>query len=88
MLTVNQLKDFSTQQLEEEIERRKMKKPVCNEDANWRPVFISVKHIVDSIEKSGVPPHEYEEWLFDIVMDAVYGEGAWKEWWNSKMGKR
>lgn len=82
----HQLKDFSTEELETEVERRKnppRPQPKLVRDMDWTSVVDYLEDAMNGAE-AGQIPDEVEHYLFENVMEIVYGTSVWK-WWTRKV---
>jgi len=78
------IKDFSTEEIEREIERRKDPNegvPQCCDNPDFTKVIELVKEIVKSVANDGYPIKDHAHWMFDAVSIACYGENFW-DWWS------
>lgn len=77
------LKNFSVQELKDELERRakedSMPKPKIVID--WGPLQKYVQEGASSVAKEGYLPKDFEHYLYEMALEAVYGKEIW-EWWN------
>ena len=77
------LKEATEQEIEEELERRKRAKgpkPLDNPDFSGltRMVLKETEYLV----KNGYPSKDFEHYVYESVMEAVYGGTYWK-WRNN-----
>ena len=76
------LKEYTTQQLSNELERRAKEHPIPNAytDCDFRTVYaIAVRHI-QAIANDNRTKYD-EHYIFEATMEAVYGENIW-DWYN------
>jgi hypothetical protein len=80
------LNDFTDEELRLELNRRieaakAPPKPLPRPD--WAPVYHYVESVVACLSKEDeYEPKDFEHYLFEKVMVAMYGPSIWK-WWNS-----
>jgi len=67
-------KDFSDEQLEKELEKRKKPKILNSEDINLSGLRKKAEEYVDSLFKNGHPPKDAEQYMFEEVMRTFYGK--------------
>lgn len=81
------LKNVSTEQLEEELKRRKegnkVPQPLPLEQMNWQPLVAYVQSSVQEVAEEEGEPKDFEHWIFESVMETIYGKDIWK-WWNNQ----
>lgn len=86
------IRDLSDEELEQELERRKEKsektsalpvpKPLANID--WaRVISIAQEGVQNLARDRPYLDDDFDTWVFEAVMEAVYGKNIWK-WWNSR----
>lgn len=77
--------DFSDEELEAELKSRKEKRPLSKAlgNINWSPVLNYVVEGIESVDKGHGVPKDFEHYIMEAVLEAVYGKSIWK-WWNSK----
>jgi hypothetical protein len=75
------LSQFSTEELEKEIALRKLTKPNRASEIDWSPIISLVEDQMTRIEKGEGGLKDFEHWLFEAVMEAMYGDTIW-QWWN------
>ena len=84
------LNDFSTKELEAELERRKQfsKKPETLDlkEIEWEHVLSYVEEGVSQLDSGLGLPKDFENELFETVMEVVYGSDIW-QWWNNKVNQ-
>ena len=85
-------KGISDIELEEELARRKKDKnkppkPIEQIKVDWLPVYRyvtkSVSEIAKTDEEDRSEPKDFEHWIYESVMVAIYGQDFWK-WWNQQ----
>jgi hypothetical protein len=81
---------WTDQELEAELKRRKEKSkgpPKVLDNMDWLPLIDYVKMSVDDIAKEPngerYEPKDFEHWIFESVMETIYGHDIWK-WWNDQ----
>lgn len=74
----DKLRDFSIEELQQEIKRRITNKPKLKQNIDWNIVIRNVENniINDTIK-------DYEHYLFKNVMECMFGKSFW-DWWNHK----
>lgn len=75
----DKLKGISIEEMQNEIKRRLNNKPQLLKDPRWNEVVNMVER--DIINH---PIKDYEHYLFETVMEAMYGVDFW-DWWKNKM---
>lgn len=78
--------DFSDKELETELMRRRdeaNKKPVRIQHTEWKKVSSYVEEAIESIHSGERVPKDFEHYLMETVLEAMYGVSIWK-WWNDK----
>jgi hypothetical protein len=79
------LEDFTLEELEEEIARRKSKKeavPELNLNPNWYEVIQMCKNWVKQLSEDGrEEDDDFPHYLAEQVMKILYGEDFW-DWHN------
>jgi len=84
-IKVRQLLDFSSAELEAEVERRKNVKPTqLPYFINFDNVVQYVKNNINAISDGERLDKDFEHYLFEMVMETIYGHEIWK-WWNNKV---
>jgi hypothetical protein len=83
------LEQLSDEQLEAELARRAeakkqaaIPKPLDNID--WVPLTNYVVTSVKEVANGDGEPKDFEHWLFEMVMETIYGPDIWK-WWNKQL---
>ena len=82
---MNDLRDFSDEDLKKELEWREKKNnkpPLQKDDIDWTPLLVMVQEGVDGIARDGRPGKDFDHYVFETVMECVYDRDIWK-WWNS-----
>lgn len=83
------IKDYSDEEIQKELERRqkeKTKVPEPIKNIDWSEVFRLVKEGIYSISEDGYEPKDFKHYIFETVMEAVYGKNIWKWWSNNVLG--
>jgi hypothetical protein len=75
---------FSMEDLKKEIERREKlvdlpPEPLGHPDFN--PLLHMVAHAVKSIVATQSPGKGFKQYVFEAVLEGIYGEKIWP-WWN------
>lgn len=90
MSSYGRLASFSTEELKEEIERRRQPAkpiPLDLDEIEWKYVLDYAMSLISDLEAGVGLPEDFEAELFSTVMDTVYGND-WKPWWNKKLTGR
>ena len=82
-ILTRQLAAFSSEELEAEIENRKNIKPTPLSQPNFDNLVQYIKNNVDNISDGGRLDKDFEHYLFEMALEAIYGSTIWK-WWNDK----
>lgn len=77
--------NFSTEELQEELERRKKPCPVLNPD--WASVLAYTQAALTQVACGNGLPKDFEHYLMETVLEAVYGKGIFP-WWNGKLDSK
>lgn len=80
-------KDFSTEELEKEILRRKNAKPERLDQPNWSAVMTYMTNAVLLVEQGMGLADDFEDRLKVLVLEAMYGKDILK-WWNHKLNSK
>ena len=87
---MSSLKRFSKEELQAELKRREeenQKPPPVSDNMNWLPLIDYVKSSIDEIaaapEEERYEPKDFEHWIFETVMETIYGKDIWV-WWNKQ----
>jgi hypothetical protein len=78
------LLDIKTEDLKKELERRereKNKQPCLLAPLDLSNLIEYVEGNVAEIAKDGYGYKDFKHYVFEVVMETLYGEGIW-EWWN------
>jgi len=86
---MNQLVDFATEQLEEELNRRKAEEERKNmpqplENPDWDYVVTLCKGHIFSLFSRGYDHDDTKEYIYEAAMEAVYGKAVWP-WINARL---
>ena len=86
---MSNLKNISDADLEAEVARRaeeKKKKSMPQPQLviDWSPLQRYIEEGVKHVNDEGYEMKDFEHYLFETAMEAVYGPDFWK-WWNSKL---
>ena len=89
------LRDFSTQDLVDELERREKifgDKPLPMELPDWSPLYDAVVRYIADVEASvdnenKMSLDKWTHYLMESAVEAVYGEDVWK-WVNPILSAR
>ena len=82
------ISDFSTEELQKEMDRRKIKKSIpqkLSEDEiekNLNSLVEMAESMVQEKMKNGYSDEDNPQYCFEAIMQAVYGEKIW-DWWNN-----
>jgi signal peptidase I len=80
---IGDLNEFSTTDLEKELERRKTEQelPIITEYQNWSPIIQYALKVRDSIN-NGRWDDDYLDYMYDKVMITVFGSqySAWEKY--------
>ena len=80
------LKDFTTEQLEKELERRKIRvePPEMIENPDLEPIIKILNDYVEYINGEGFcEDNDYPEFIYETVINVFFGEDFW-DWFNKK----
>lgn len=80
------IKDYSIDQLHNEINRRKFTTPKALSNSDFTTLVDYLERLVVRVE-SGITPKNFEEYTFQLAMDVVFGPGSWRNWWNEKVNR-
>lgn len=76
------LKNLTDEQLEREIERRKLNKsipvPEPLTEPNWLPVYKMVLDYISQLDAQGWVDDDLQHYIFEAAMESVYGDDVWK----------
>ena len=75
---------LSTEELEAELARRKELEegvPSPLKLADFSKLQQQVIAAVQGLVKNGRPPKDFEHYIYEAAMEAVYGKDFWA-WWN------
>jgi len=91
---MKELKSFSDAELAKELRRRedekkKSRQPVAKLVIDWsiltRMVEQQVSAINDAPEDERGVDEDFDHYVFEAVMEAIYGPDIWT-WWNEMVG--
>lgn len=51
---------------------------------DWDPLTKYVRESVERVADGKGEPKDFEHWIFEHAMEAVYGKEIWK-WWNARV---
>jgi hypothetical protein len=74
------LDDYSDEDLQQELNDRKQRKnnaPQPLENPDYSNVFASAVEYMTDVSESGREPKDYDHYMFETAMEAVYGKGVW-----------
>ena len=77
------LEEATEEEIEQELERRKRDKapePIANPDFS-RLIKMTLEE-TEYLKKNGYPSKDFDHYVYEEVMSAIYGKGYWK-WRNS-----
>ena len=75
------LSEYTTQELEYELEFRKTGAPEEIKDKDWSKVERQVRGIMDQVAEGGYYPDDDPHYLFEAVLETMYGREVW-DWYN------
>ena len=82
-LQTGYLRDFTTADLEKELEeRRKPKIPQPFTDPDFSKVKAAVVEGINELREIGHEDEDFEHFVFEAAFEAVYGKDGWK-WYNA-----
>lgn len=82
------LKSASIGELEEELERRKNNLPPTPiAQPNFGPLQKMIITNINQAIKDDEEPKDFEHYVFENAIEAVYGTDFWK-WWNKQSWAR
>jgi hypothetical protein len=80
--------DFSMEELEAEIKRRKEEfkrpEPLDLKEIKWGVIIDELEEVMNSLERGHRYPDDFESFLYEKVMEIVYGPDIWK-WVKAKL---
>lgn len=84
------LSKMTDEALKAELKARKLKQqtgpaPIGNPD--WSKLTRYVTDTVERLAKSDDYEGDFKQWIFEQVMETLYGKGFWA-WWNKGPGNR
>jgi len=74
------LKEYSEKELQQELNDRKQRKqdtPTPVEEPDYSDVFASAVEYITELSETGSEPKDYPQYVFETVMEAVYGKNVW-----------
>jgi hypothetical protein len=78
------LMEASIEELEEELNRKKkLTKPLLALDPDFTAIQKMVQELVDSVDNGLGVPKDFKQYLYEVVVEAYLGKGAW-EWIHSR----
>jgi len=81
--------DFSTEELEAEIKRRKPQKPEPRLFIDWTPVHDYILDVVLNISLAEGVPDDLENALLETVIDVMYERPyEFWAWWRNETSRR
>ena len=84
------LSKLSDEALEAELKARKLKQqqaPPTVANPDWSNLTKYVTETVEWLAKSDDYERDFKQWIFEQVMETLYGKGFWA-WWNKGPGNR
>ena len=85
------IENFSTEELEAELQHRKAIKPsalplysVNFPSVDYADLYNYTVSLVDGLDAGEGLPDDYEQSLVEKAVETVYGNDIWK-WWRSKV---
>jgi hypothetical protein len=84
MKITKELNEFSDEELKEELERRELSKnkPTQNPNPDWSVVKENAEYYVNGLIEEGRPPKDMEHYIFESVINTLYGRNVWKDFIN------
>lgn len=76
--------DFSTEELEAEIRRRKAYRPTIQADIQWGKIINYISSVINQLKMGESLPKDFEHQLMVLCIETIYGADVW-EWWNEKV---
>jgi len=80
-MSETKLANFSIEDLELEIRRRKRKIPLPIDQMNWTPVVDCIEEGINALQDEGFEGEDFEGFVFEAAMEVVYGKDVWK-WYS------
>lgn len=72
------LSQFTEEQLEKELERRKIKRPVLNSNPNFSQVIRLTEDLINDVLSGEYhEDNDYKQYIYEEVMTALYGSTLW-----------
>jgi hypothetical protein len=78
------IRDYSKEELTAELKRREKLlaiNPIPMDEIDWQPVVKMVTNTVGYMTNEGYAPKDFEHYIFEAAMEAVYGKDVW-DWYN------
>ena len=77
------LQEYPTKMLEKELKRREenSKTMLSLSKIDWKPLTTYIKNGISMMKTECCMPKDFEHYIFEAVMEAVYGKNVWK-WYN------
>lgn len=74
-----EITDFSAEELKNELKRREAATPVATpkNEVDWNTVYDYAIEGISQLAKDGYQPKDFEHYLYEAVINAVYGNGVW-----------
>jgi hypothetical protein len=69
---------------EEEIDKAidELAVPVAKEQPDFKALIEYLQYGLDTMAECGRPPKDFDHYVFETALEAVYGQNVWK-WYNS-----
>ncbi len=74
------LKEFTVEELQEEIEKRKKIRKECPKKIyipNWEPTIKMCEGYINDLIKNGYADHDHRIYIFEAAVEAVFGKKIW-----------
>jgi len=78
------IENFSTKELEEELELRKKRLPALRRKINWSIVEQYVNQTITNLQNNYGLPKDFEHSLMEIILETMYEDGIFL-WWNHQV---
>ena len=72
------IKDLTTEDLEQELKRRKTGSPVPLKNPDFTKLQQGVTKMVMDMTESGYQDDDMNHYIYELTMDAIYGAPYWK----------
>lgn len=78
----NKFSNFTTEELEQEVTRRR-ELPAQITEPDWTALIDYVKEGMDQVSYGQGFPKDFEHWIYETVLETIYGADVWT-WINTK----